>query len=79
MLIPIGKRLLVKPVEISSGALILKTSKPTQFIVHAIGDEVTKVKLGNTVYIDKYMGAELEHEKEKFIVLDESQILAKVD
>ena len=79
MLSPIGKRLLVKPIEENHGSLIIKNSKPTQFKVFAIGDDVTKVKVGNIVYLDKFVGAELEHNKEKFLVLDETQILAKVD
>ncbi len=79
MLIPLGKRILVKPLEEVSGILMIKNSKPTQFVVHAIGDEVTKVKVGNTVYLASYSGAEIEHNKEKFIVLEEIQILAKVE
>src|SRR5258706_12079074 len=53
--------------------------KPIQFYVIAIGDEVTKVKSGDTIYMDKHYGAEIEHEKEKYLVIDESSILAKLD
>lgn len=79
MLTPVGKRLLVKPIEIKHGTLIVTNQKHSQFHVIAIGDEVTKVKPGNTIYMDKHFGAEIEHEKEKFLVVDEASILAKLD
>jgi len=79
MLTPVGKRILVKPVEVKHGNLIVSGQKPTQFHVITIGDEVTKVKSGDTIYMDKHYGAEIEHEKEKYLVIDESSILAKLD
>lgn len=79
MLTPIGKRLLVKPIETKYGNLILTNQKHIQFNVISIGDEVTKVKVGNIIYMDKHYGVEIEHEKEKFLVVDESSILAKLD
>lgn len=78
MLTPIAKRILVKPVEVKHGTLIVTNQKPTQFHVIAIGDEITKVKPGDTIYLEKHYGAEIEHENEKFLVIDESSILAKV-
>lgn len=79
MLIPIGKRIIVKPVEQKHGALILTNQKPSQYEVITIGDEVTKVKAGNIIYLEKHYGAEIEHEKEKYLVVDETSILAKLD
>ena len=79
MLTPIGKRIIVKPIEPKAGSLILHNSKPTQFTVLSIGDEITKVKPGNIIYLEKHHGAEIEHNNEKFIVIDESSILAKLD
>jgi chaperonin GroES len=79
MLMPVGKRILVKPVEMKHGILVVSGLKPIQFHVIAIGDEVTKVKSGDTVYMDKHYGAEIEHEKVKYLVMDESSILAKLD
>lgn len=78
MLIPIAKRILVKPVEVKHGTLLLTNQKPTQFTVMAIGDEVTKVKPENIIYLEKHYGVEIEHEGEKYFVIDESSILAKV-
>jgi chaperonin GroES len=79
MLTPAGKRILAKPVEVKHGTLLVTNQKPTQFHVIAIGDEVTKVKSGDIIYLEKHYGAEIEHEKEKYLVIDESSILAKLD
>ncbi len=79
MLTPIGKRILIKGVEAKHGTLILSNQKPTQFVVVAVGDEVTKVKAGNVIYLEKHYGVEIEHENEKVLVIDESSILAKLD
>ena len=79
MLTPIGKRLLIKPVEQKHGILFLTHQKPTQFQIVAIGDQVTKVKLGDIIYLETYCGAELEHENEKYLVVNEDSILAKLD
>lgn len=79
MLTPVGTRIIVKPVEVKHGTLIVTNQRHTQFFVISIGDEVTKVKPGNTVYMDKHYGAEIEHEKEKFLIIEESSILAKLD
>ena len=79
MLTPVAKRVLIKPIEQKNTKLVVTNLKPLQFTVIAIGDEVTKVKAGNVIYLEKYYGVEIEHEKEKFLVIDESCILAKLD
>jgi co-chaperonin GroES (HSP10) len=78
MLTPVGKRILIQPVEVKHATLVLTNQKPTQFTVIAIGDEVTKVKAGNIIYLEKHYGVEIEHESDKYFVIDESSILAKV-
>jgi len=79
MLKPIGKRIIIKPIEVKHGTLLVSGLKPVQFQIIAIGDEVTKVKVGDIIYLDKYAGAEIEHEKEKFMVVEEGTILAKLE
>lgn len=79
MLTPIAKRLLIKPVEAKHGTLLLTNQKPTQFTVIALGDEVTKVKVGNIIYLEKHFGVEIEHESVKYFVIDENSVLAKLD
>ena len=79
MLVPIAKRVLIKPVETKHATLIVTGQKPTQFTVIAIGVEVTKVCPGNIIYLEKHYGVEIEYEREKYLVIDEVSILAKLD
>lgn len=79
MLLPVGKRVLIKPVEVTHGTLIVKNLKPSQFHVISIGDDVTKVKPGNIIFLEKHYGVEIDHEDNKYLVVDESSILAKID
>jgi co-chaperonin GroES (HSP10) len=79
MLTPIAKRIIVKPIEVKHGSLIVSGQKPIQYQVFAIGDEVTKVKVSDIIYLEKHYGAEIEHEKEKYLVVEEGSILAKLD
>lgn len=78
MLIPSAKRILIKPLEVKHGTLLLTNQKPTQFEVMAVGDEVKFVLPGDTIYLEKHYGVEIEHEKDKFLVIDETSILAKL-
>ena len=79
MLTPIAKRIIIQPVEEKKGTLILTNNKPKKFVILVIGDEVTKVKPTDYIYLDKFAGAEIEHEGEKYYVIEENQILAKID
>ena len=79
MLQPISKRIIVQPEEEKKGSLLLVSNqKPKRFKVLAIGDEVTKVKINDIIYLDKYAGAEVEHDGEKYMVIEENCILAKL-
>jgi co-chaperonin GroES (HSP10) len=79
MLTPLAKKIIVKPVEVKHGTLLVTSQKPVQYQVIRVGDEVTKVKSGDIIYLEKHYGAEIEHEKEKFLVIEEASILAKLD
>ena len=79
MLVPIGTRIIVKPIEQKHGTLIVANQKPLQFSIIAIGDEVKKVKVGDIIYLEKHYGAEIQHENEKYLVVEEASILAKLD
>lgn len=78
MLIPLGKKILVKPLEVKHGLLIVTSLKPSQYQIMAIGDEVTKVAYGDIIYLEKHYGAEIEHDQVKYLVVDEGSILAKL-
>jgi co-chaperonin GroES (HSP10) len=78
MLIPVAKRVIIKPdTDAKQGSLIVTNQKPSQYTVISIGDEVTKVQSGDTIYLEKHYGVEIDHEGEKFLVIDEGSILAK--
>ena len=78
MLTPVGKRIIIKPIEVKVGNLIVNNMKPSQYHVVSVGEEVTKVRPGDTIYLEKHYGVEIEHDKEKFLVIDESSVLAKL-
>lgn len=78
MLIPLAKKIIVKPVDVKAGTLIVSNVKPTQYLILVIGDEVTRVKAGDIIYLEKHYGAEIEHEGQKFLVIEEASILAKI-
>lgn len=81
MLTPIGKKILVQPEPTpeTSNFIIVPNQKPLRYIIREIGDEVTKVLPGQIVYLDKYIGIEINHDEQKYIVCEESNILAKID
>jgi co-chaperonin GroES (HSP10) len=79
MLLPVGKRIIIQPVEDKRGTIIVTNNKPTKFVVITIGDEVTKVIAGNIIYLEKHYGIEIDHENQKYLVIDEGSILAKID
>jgi co-chaperonin GroES (HSP10) len=78
MLMPVAKRVIIKPIEEKHGALIVTNKKTSQYTVIAVGDEVTKVAPGNIIYLEKHYGVEIDYENEKFLVIDEASILAKI-
>jgi co-chaperonin GroES (HSP10) len=78
MLTPVAKRVLIKPIEQGKVGSLIVNQKPVQFTVIAVGDEVTKVKGGDIIYLEKHYGVEIDHEKEKYLVIDEDTILAKI-
>jgi co-chaperonin GroES (HSP10) len=80
MLKAVGKKIILKAVEESKkGSLFLPGIKPVKFVVMDTGEDVDNIAVGDVVYLDKHHGAELEHEGEKFLVIEESAILAVVD
>ena len=79
MLLPLAKRIIVQPVEEKQGTLLIAgAQKQKRFKVKVIGDEVTRVKAGDIIYLEKHCGIEIEYEKQSFLVIDENSILAKL-
>lgn len=86
---PLADRVLIAPVaaeEVTVGGIIIPDSakeKPLKGTVVAAGngtaDEKMELKEGDTVYYGKYSGSEIEFEGEKYLIMRQSDVLAKVE
>lgn len=89
---PLGDRVVVKPIEreeVTKGGIVLPDTakeKPQEGEVIAVGPGrlsedgkriAMEVKVGDTVIYAKYGGTEIKFEDEEFVILRESDILAK--
>ena len=79
MLTPLGKRIIIQPVQDAKGPLILTNAKPKEFVILAVGDEITRLKPNDFIYLERHSGAEIDHEGDKYFVIEENQVLAKID
>ncbi len=82
---PMGARVLIKPIEqeskTSSGLLLPETAKekPQTGLVVAVGDdEGIKLKVNDKVLFGKYTGTDFKIEGTEYLLLESSDILAKV-
>ena len=83
---PLADRVIIKQAEAetttASGIIIPDTAqeKPQKGSVIAVGkgtkDNPITVKAGDTVLYGKYAGTELKHEREDYLIMKESDILA---
>lgn len=80
MLQPLGKRILIQPIthEEKKSILIIKEEIPQTFKVIAIGDEVKKVKVDDTIFISSFSTSEFKLNNEKYTLVQEDNIIAKV-
>ena len=85
---PLGARVLVKTLEqesmTASGIVLPDTAKekPQQGIVEAIGTEedmMTDLQVGDKVLFAKYSGTEIKQDGEKFLLLNEDDVLARIN
>ncbi len=85
---PLGARVLVKALEqesmTASGIVLPDTAKekPQQGIVEAIGTEedmMTDLQVGDKVLFAKYSGTEIKQDGEKFLLLNEDDVLARIN
>lgn len=84
---PLSDRVLVKPAaaeQKTAGGIIIPDSakeKPLKGEVVAVGpgtkDEVMQLGVGDVVLYGKYAGTEVELDGEKFLIMRQSDILAK--
>ncbi len=80
MLQPLGKRIIIKPInaERKPSVLLLKDESPVTFKVISIGDDVKKVKPDDTIMIAGFSTSEINFEGEKYMLVNEDNIIAKV-
>ncbi len=80
MLQPLGKRILVNPIvpEKKPSVLLLKEETPQTFNVIAIGDDVKKVNIGDTIFIAAFSTAEIKYNDEKHLIVFEDNVIAKI-
>ncbi|HIP92393.1 MAG TPA: co-chaperone GroES [Thermotoga sp.] len=83
---PLGERLLIKPIKEekkTEGGIVLPDSakeKPMKAEVIAIGKvEDLDLKVGDKVIFSKYAGTEIKIDDEDYIIIDASDILAKIE
>lgn len=85
---PLGARVLVLPLEGESqspgGVLLPETAKekPQQGTIEAVGnsDEMTTdLKTGDRVLFAKYTGTEIKLDGNTYLLMDESDILARIN
>ena len=84
---PLSDRVLVKPVaaeQKTAGGILIPDSakeKPLKGEVIAVGpgtkDETMQVAAGDVVLYGKYAGTEIELDGEKFLIMRQSDIMAK--
>jgi chaperonin GroES len=82
---PLGARVLLKPMEqedrTSSGLYLPETAKekPQIGLVIAVGDdEEIKLRVDDKVLFAKYSGTEVSYQGETFLLMDVSDVLARV-
>ncbi len=84
---PLGKRVLVRPVpveeqETAGGIIIPATTKEVSVFkgeVVEIGDDVTRVKVGDLILVTQHVGDRANQGSEEFYILDEEALLATID
>lgn len=83
-LTPLFTRILVRRKEVEKvGSLYVpvdsKEMKATEGEVLAVGSECDTVNVGDTVFFGKYSGAELERNGQKFVLMNEEDVLCFVN
>jgi len=85
---PLGERVVIKMVEMEettkSGIILTAAAKekPQVAEVVAVGpgtkDVTMELAIGDRVVISKYAGTEIKLENEEYIILNQSDVLAKI-
>ncbi len=74
---PLGKLILISPItEEKKGLLIVKHDQPKSYQVLEIGDEVTKVKVGDELLIE--YPRTIHYQDKPYLFVNEENVVAKV-
>lgn len=85
MLTPIKTKVLIKMQEgqeVTKSGIILtanKENKPILAKVVAVGKDVKQVKTNDDVIVSRYIGNKIKYNNEEYIVLEEKEILARLE
>lgn len=85
MIKPLGKMVLIKMLEgnlkANSGIILStkKEDKPQIAQVMAIGEEVERIKENDKIIVSRYSGTQVKINREEYIILQEKEILAKLE
>lgn len=79
-----GTRVLAKPFEAKQeiqGILLPQMSKknPPKYAIIDIGEQVENYEVGDNILLGEYTGIELTFQKKQYRIVEESQILAKIE
>lgn len=79
MLQPLGKRVFIEtvPEDEKATTVLLLAKEPTVFKVVAIGDDVTKVNVGDTILLGAYGMQKMEFKGVIYTMIFEENIIAK--
>lgn len=81
---PLGKMVLVKrglELSVTKGGIIIPESfqeRPMQGKIKAIGDEVTKVKVGQNALFAKYSGTDIKLSDGQYLIVAENSLLGLI-
>ena len=79
----LGVRVLLEIIEkeeIKDGIVIPdKAEKDREYKVIGVGDLVEDLKVGDYVLLAKYTGTEISKDGKNYLIIDEDEILAKVE
>lgn len=84
---PLGTRVLIRPLDqestTASGLYLPETAKekPQQGLIEAIGDAeemMTNLTVGDKVLFPKYSGSEIKLNGTDFLIMEESEVLARI-
>ena len=86
-IVPLGKRLLLKRLEVgeqqtASGLYVAEQGPPPTYKnkILAKGDDVTKpVNIGDVVLTTQFVGDQVKYEQESFYIIDEDDLLTVIN